>query len=63
MKAYVAVTGVLFAVIFALHIWEVVDRQHVLASDFLVLGVSAGLSVWAGRLVRKPASSSRKDVL
>ena len=53
MKAYVAVTGVLFAVIFALHTWEVVDRHHLLASDFLVLGASAGLSVWSGRLVRK----------
>ena len=55
MKAYLMVTGILFAVIFALHIWEVVDRQHVLPSDFLVLGASAGLSLWAGRLVRKPA--------
>lgn len=53
MKVYLVVTGILFAVIFALHTWEIVDRQRVLASDFLVLGVSAGLSVWAGRLVRK----------
>jgi hypothetical protein len=55
MKAYLAVTGILFAVIFVLHIWEVVDRQRVFASDVLVLAVSAGLSVWAGRLVRRPA--------
>jgi hypothetical protein len=55
MKAYLVVTGILFAVIFALHTWEIVDRQRLLASDVLVLGVSAGLCVWAGRLVRKPA--------
>jgi hypothetical protein len=53
MKAYLVVTGIVFAIIFALHIWEVVDRQHVFASDIVVLAASAGLSVWAGRLVRK----------
>jgi hypothetical protein len=53
MKAYLVVTGIVFAVIFALHTWEVVDRQRVFASDILVLAASAGLSVWAGRLVRK----------
>ena len=29
MKAYLAVTGILFAVVFVLHIWEVVDRQQI----------------------------------
>ena len=53
MKAYLVVTGIVFAVIFALHTWEVVDRHHVYASDVLVLVASAGLSVWAGRLVKK----------
>lgn len=53
MKAYLVVTGIVFAVIFVLHTWEVVDRRHVYASDILVLAASAGLSVWAGRLVRK----------
>ena len=53
MKAYLVVTGIVFAVIFALHTWEVVDRQHVFASDIFVLAASAWLSVWAGRLVRK----------
>lgn len=53
MRAYLVVTGIVFAVIFALHTWEVVDRQHVYASDILVLAASAGLSVWAGRLVKK----------
>ena len=45
--------GIVFAGIFALHTWEVVDRHHVYASDVLVLVASAGLSVWAGRLVKK----------
>jgi len=49
MKAYLVVTGILFAVIFVAHIWEVVDRQRIFASDILVLAVTAGLSVWAGR--------------
>ena len=59
MKAYLLVTATLFALIVVAHIWEVLDRRRVFASDILVLGVSAGLSVWAWRLV---ASSSRKDV-
>jgi hypothetical protein len=59
MKAYLLVTGILFALIFAAHVWEVVDRRRVFASDILVLGVCAGLSVWAWRLV---VSSARKDV-
>ena len=52
MKAYLVVTGILFAVIFVAHIWEVVDRHRMFASDILVLAVTAGLSVWAGRLAR-----------
>ena len=55
MKAYLVITGILFAVIFVAHIWEVVDRQRMFASDILVLAVTAGLSVWAGRLVRARA--------
>jgi hypothetical protein len=59
VRGYLVVTGTLFAVIFVAHIWEVLDRRSMFASDLLVLGVSAGLSVWAWRLV---VSSSRKDV-
>ena len=55
MKAYLLVTGILFAVIVVAHVWEVLDRRRVLASDILVLAVSAGLSVWAWRLSRKGA--------
>jgi len=55
MKAYLVVTGILFAVIFVAHICEVVDRHRMFASDILVLAVTAGLSVWAGRLVRERA--------
>jgi len=56
MKAYLLTTGILFAVIVVAHVFEVIDRRRVLASDVLVLAVSAGLCVWAWRLVRKAAA-------
>jgi len=56
MKAYLVTTGVLFAVITVAHVLEVVDRRRLFASDALILAVSVGLSVWAWRLVRKPAA-------
>ena len=52
MKAYLYTTGMLFAVIAVAHIWEVIDRSHVFASDILIVAVSAGLVVWAWRLGR-----------
>ena len=42
----------LFAVITVAHVWEVIDRSHVFASDILIVAVSAGLVVWAWRLGR-----------
>ena len=56
MKAYLVTTGVLFAVITVAHVWEVVDRRQLFASDALILAASVGLSVWAWRLVRRPAA-------
>ena len=56
MKAYLVTTGVLFAVITVTHVWEVVDRRQLFASDALILAASVGLSVWAWRLVRRPAA-------
>jgi high-affinity Fe2+/Pb2+ permease len=56
MKAYLLTTGALFAVIVVAHVFEVVDRQRIFASDVLIIVVSAGLSVWAWRLVRNPAA-------
>jgi hypothetical protein len=55
MKAYLVTTGMLFAVITAAHVWEVVDRRRIFASDALILGVCVGLAVWAWRLVRRAA--------
>jgi hypothetical protein len=55
MKAYLITTGTVFAVIVVAHVWEMVDRRQVFASDALILAVSGGLSVWAWRLVRKAA--------
>ena len=52
MKAYLYTTGMLFAVIAVAHVWEVIDRSHVFASDILIVAVSAGLVVWAWRLGR-----------
>ena len=56
MKPYLITTGILFAVITAAHLWEVVDRGHVHHTDILIVAVSTGLSVWAWRLLRKPAA-------
>jgi hypothetical protein len=56
MKAYLITTGILFAVITVAHVWEVVDRHRLVASDTLVLAASVGLSVWAWRLVRRAAA-------
>jgi len=56
MKAYLFTTGILFAVITVAHVWEVVDRRQLFASDALILAASVGLSVWAWRLVRRPAA-------
>jgi len=52
MKAYLYTTGILFAVIAVGHVWEVIDRSHVFASDVIIVAVSAGLVVWAWRLGR-----------
>ena len=56
MKAYLITTGILLAVITVAHVWEVVDRHRLFASDTLVLAASVGLSVWAWRLVRRAAA-------
>jgi hypothetical protein len=53
MRAYVITTGILFAVITVAHLWEVIDRKHLLIEDPVVLAVSVGLVVWAWRLARR----------
>ncbi|MBV9339586.1 MAG: hypothetical protein JO159_01695 [Acidobacteria bacterium] len=59
MKAYVAITGVIFAIITALHIWRLFGEQQN-ASERVIMTVltiiPAVLCVWAVRLL---ASSRR----
>ncbi len=56
MKTYLLTTGILFGVITVAHVVEIADRGHVHYSDVIVVAVSAGLSVWAWRLVRRGAA-------
>ncbi len=56
MRTYLVTTGIIFAVITAAHVYEVIDRGHFHHSDILIVAVSAGLSVWAWRLVWKAAA-------
>jgi hypothetical protein len=53
MKAYLLITGVIFALITIAHIFEVIARHRIYASDLIVTGLSIGLAVWAGTLARK----------
>ena len=60
MKAYLLTTGTVFALITAAHLWRVVAESTSLARDpgFVVLTiVTAALSVWAWRLLRRLARS------
>jgi len=56
MRAYVLTTGAVFALITVAHVWEMVDRSQVFFSDAIVIGLSAGLAVWAWRVARQPSS-------
>lgn len=54
MKPYVAVTGVLFALLTIVHLWRMVEEPH-LAKEPFFLGVtliSAILAVWSWRSAR-----------
>ena len=54
MKAYLAFTAALFALLAVLHLWRMVAESTSLARDpwFLVITlVSAGLCAWALRLL------------
>lgn len=62
MKPFLLVTGVIFALIVAAHIWRIIAESHALAREpwFMLLTVlAAGMSVWAFRLAaRKPHAGS-----
>ncbi len=58
MKAYVTTTGVLFGVLFVVHLWRAFEEGPGLATDpwYIVITLaSAALCVWAWRVLR-PAS-------
>jgi hypothetical protein len=62
LKAYLAVTGFVFALVTVLHIWRMVAENRGLATDpvFLILTVlTTGLCVWAVALFRGLKSSGR----
>ncbi len=52
MKAYLITTGILFVLITVAHVFEVIDRSHVVASDVIIIAVTAALAVWAWRLAK-----------
>lgn len=52
MKPYLYTTGILFAAIMVGHVWEVIDRSRLFASDVIIVVLTAGLVVWAWRLSR-----------
>jgi len=55
MKAYLITTGILFALIAAAHVFEVIDRAHVFASDIIIIALCVALAVWGLRLARMRA--------
>jgi hypothetical protein len=63
MKAYLATTGTLFALLALVHVWETIAQWRRLASDpgffwMPVLGLlAAGLSIWAWSLLRVAKSA------
>ena len=60
MRTYVAITGVLFGLITLAHIWRVVEESSQLAMDPFFIATtlaSAGLCIWAVRLLRLRARS------
>jgi hypothetical protein len=59
MKAYIAVTGMLFLLLTLAHVWRVIVERN-LASDpfFLVVTiVSTGMAIWALLLLRRSATA------
>ena len=53
MRAYVSITGVIFALLVIAHVWRATVESH-LATDPSFIAttlVATALSLWAGRLV------------
>jgi drug/metabolite transporter (DMT)-like permease len=60
MKAYLIITGTIFGLLAALHLWIAFTEREKVTTDpgqfasVLILGVlSGGLAVWAWRLLRR----------
>jgi hypothetical protein len=52
MKAYLVTTGILFALVAVAHVYEVIDRARLFASDVIIVALAGALAVWAWRLAR-----------
>jgi hypothetical protein len=55
MKTYVVITGVLFALIVAAHVWRMFVEPHLVheASYWVITGFAAGMSAWAWIVLRR----------
>jgi hypothetical protein len=58
MKAYLIITGTIFGLMAALHVWRAIDERHAMTTDpayffgMVAMGaLAATLSVWAWCLV------------
>lgn len=55
MRAYLAITGVMFALIAVAHLWRIAVESRALATEPWFMGLTvlaAVMSVWAFRLLR-----------
>jgi hypothetical protein len=60
MKAYVTTTGLVFGLLFVLHIWRVMVEGTQLARDpfwVLITVAAAALSIWACLVLRRASRS------
>ena len=59
MRLYVAVTGIIFALLVVAHLARMVIESSALATDpiyLLVTAICAGLAVWSWLVLRRPRS-------
>ena len=63
MKAYLATTGVLFAVLAVLHVWRLVAEWPGIRAEFWIIAggsiLSAVLALWALKLLLASKRSNR----
>jgi hypothetical protein len=56
MKPYLATTGLLFAAVAITHTYRAISRGHVHHLELLLVAASAGLTIWAVRLLKSSAA-------